>query len=711
MAIRIHIAAVRHTTPEALREASAPLGEVTIETANGWCWFSASVWSVGPTKILETLQHLEGPLLLATTEDACRWYMHLRRKGLEPYVTVHSIPPGPVTEDARDYEDLNVFHEEYEEEQESSCVELIVGAPQIPLSELTPLEFCDDFFEPYSDEHDEEYDEEEEFDDSLLGNICESFTSLGLTLSESILEQLEGIPEEKLLETFLTLHAEEMEQALSQFGIPHDSQTILDVLTGHSLTTVEVEWDIGDLPRFLAALKLGNHFDQMVAEAEQQDREDAEREPENFAAPVIKAMNNVSVEPLSGGPLSIPIEDAPLMFRAGYYTHRDVKAAYSAYLPRGTTFLPSDRVPNYLSIYEADGRLDIGISDMDVFIVPKSYAKLSTILNTLPDGTELVLHLNSETVTSQQFRGFIQDGQWHIESSAPSLPTASLADAMGLFRAGLNKEPITAKDTKEAESVLQATTSDYMFFGSPITPNDLCFSPPRRQVNALATLFFRQRFGDLWDCSASIEENKKDVEQCQRFNKSLEDAERLPVFEKPILEGRASKFYEVDLQLAANDKYFEAEIRQLPAVLKTIEALGYTHLGNIVCKFVGKCIICAFANAEEDTYFAHYILPFGMTSDDCFTHFEDGTSLTTTTTRMSEGSIKNLRILERKCESNNLAKLVEDHRKGIEMLARHGIKDTVFVPTLEGIATSMDNFLVKRLPDDAGREDSSLLRL
>jgi len=688
------LTALRNSTPEAVQEALAPLGNVEVTAVNGWCWFSSSVWGVASSKILAALADFDGPLLLATTEDACRWYLQLRSKDQESYVAVHDFPPCQRSEGEYDYQDLNrVNEEDCEEESE----ELTFGAPPIPESDLPPLAFTDPFFEPY-EEDEEDFDEEEEYDELPLASLCEGYASLGLPLSDSIIAQLSTVPDDQLQETFLEIHATEIHQALDRFGITHERQVVIDILCGRSVTSVEMDWDIGNLPRFLHALGLGPHFEKMVEDAEREEKQLADQEPENFAHPVIKAMAGVTTEPLIGGPVSVPIEESPLLFRAGYYTNEDMVGAFQVRLPGKSTFQPTDRVPRYLSVHEVGGELEIGVSDKDVFLSTTSFAKLGTLLGALPDAAELTLHLISKTVPSQQFRGSVRDGHWHIESTTPPLPADALVEAIALFEAPLAQRHIMAQDDTEARSILEAARTDYTLSDSPPTQDGLAISVRSSHRNNLAILYFRHRFGNHWDCSAAIAENEHQLQEWNKFSKTLDAAERLPTTEKVLLEGQASKFYEADMETASRDEEFSIEIEKLPVLRKAFAALGFEHLGAMVCEKIGKCIICGFVNQGQDAFAVHYIMPFGITSKDCYTPFEDGTSLTTTTV-FDEGSIAKLRILKHFCESQRPGSLVENHRKGQEILRKYGIEKAIIDPSIEGLARAMDGFLLKRLTE------------
>jgi hypothetical protein len=189
------------------------------------------------------------------------------------------------------------------------------------------------------------------------------------------------------------------------------------------------------------------------------------------------------------------------------------------------------------------------------------------------------------------------------------------------------------------------------------------------------------------------------LERLRRFNKELEEEERLPITEKILFEGRASKFYEADLGATTLDACMVKEIEKLPTVYEAFGALGFEHLGDLVCEKIGGAIICAFASSDECAFAAHYVLPYMTGWKDIFTPFEDGTSLTTSN-GMNEGSIAKLRILEHHCDTQDIEELVSIHRNGRNILQKHGIEKAQIDPTVEGFARVMDEFLVKRLAEE-----------
>jgi len=704
MAKRIHVFALRNAPPEVVRAALAPLGQIEVSAANGWCWFCTSVWGLGAEKILEPFADFDGPLLFITTEDACRWYLRLRAKGQEPYLTVHEIPASSKDENARDFEDFDTFDED-DEEQFGGEMVVTIGSPPFPRTDLTPLESRDPFFEPYV-EYDEDFDDDDDDvdDDEDIGRkikpleaLCAAYEESGIPLSDSLVAELRDLPEDTLHDAFRELHAVEILEALERFNIPYDRQTVLDTLTGQSVTPVESDWDIGNLPRFLSALGFGPYFDDMVAEAEQEFRESLARKPENHSAAILKKMGGVTTVPLADGPLRLALEDSPLLFLAGYYTHEGAKAAFTAELPAGESFSPATRVPSYISIHERNGRLEIGALDNDVFLAPTACKKLGKTLADLPAGTALTLHLSGPKALRQQFRGTIEGGQWLIESTTVPLAAATLLDALSLFRAGHAKVPLLARDEAEVEAILDAVKTDFTLHDMPPARDGLALMAPRCNCKALATLFFRHRFGHVWDCSKAIAENEAKLANWRQINEDMAAAERLPVTEKVVLEGRAATFYEADLKADCLDELMVREIEKLPSLVEAQVALGLEYLGSLVCGKLGRCILCGFADVGAHAYAVHYIMPFGMTWKDCFTPCKDGTSLTTTNGYMGEGSIPQLRILEHRSEAQDFSGLLADHRKGRDLLKQNGIETTPVEPTLEGLAGAIDDFLVKRM--------------
>src|SRR5262249_58084368 len=63
-------------------------------------------------------------------------------------------------------------------------------------------------------------------------------------------------------------HAEQISNALTEAGIPHDPAAIRSVLLWEDLTENERSSDLGNLPRLLSVLGLGGQWDDWVRQAE-----------------------------------------------------------------------------------------------------------------------------------------------------------------------------------------------------------------------------------------------------------------------------------------------------------------------------------------------------------------------------------------------------------------------------------------------------------
>jgi hypothetical protein len=235
----------------------------------------------------------------------------------------------------------------------------------------------------------------------------------------------------------------------------------------------------------------------------------------------------------------------------------------------------------------------------------------------------------------------------------------------------------------------------------------LCNDPPRREglqlypgdrqeTEVLGALFFRHRLKERWDFSKIDRHNATKFRDWRKFEEEMARENALPATENVIYAGESSRFLEADYKARSMDKTMRAKAKAFREIDKEMAELGYTLLGAVVCEKVGGGILRCYANAAEKTYSTNYLLPYGQQWHDFTTRFEDNTSLTTGN-GLSEGSFRSLRILARHSSGKTLAKMRDDHLKGIKRLAGHGLIPAEIDASLVGVCRAMDEFLTLRL--------------
>lgn len=694
MAIRRHVIAARNTTLEAFSAALAALKVSEVEEVNGWCWAMASVWTTSAHDLVNALVAFEGPCILTTTEDACRWRLHLRAKGLEPFDTVHEFQwighDSGTDEEEDDWADLT---EEDEEMSEPIIVEL-PGFPRLPEQRLEPLDFEDDFFEAYSDD-DESSDGEEEYrEPTPLEYITECYEDNGIPLPKALVDMLAGLSDTEVYPRFLALHAAFIADTLESFGIAHDREEVLRILTGENLSAAERDSDIGNLWRFLHHLGLGAKFAEALEEFE---RVEVPPPPEDPALRIIKAAGKLPLYDIDGGPAHVALKDVFLMARLTYY--QDTYPEYAACVRfDGPVEWPVGKTPSYAVCTPLKKGFGVNLSPqgMDVPILPKARQRLGEVFASLPDGARLEL-LAKGPMAKTRLAGRVEGGVWLIESASVPLSADDVAWMLELFRAAESRGPQTAWDAAEVESVLSGAAHHMVLCNDPPRRDGLNLqSNDRREAEVLASLMFRHRLKDRWDFTRIDRHVATKFKDWRKFEEEMAKENALPATDVVIYAGAASRFFEADYKAKSMDKAMRAKAKGFREIDKEMAELGYACLGAVVCEKVGGGILRCYANAGECTYSTSYLMPYGMAWHDYCTHFEDSTSLTTGN-GLSEGSLRSLRILARHCAGETVGEIHKEHREGVERLVARGMKPRAIDPTLEGICKAMDAFLIRRL--------------
>lgn len=706
MAYRRHIVAARNTDRDAFAQALAAQQVSDIEESGGWCWAMASVWTTGADQLLDVLKGLEGPALLTTTEDGSRWWLHLVRKGLDRFSTFHEFTMigNRVSEEGGedDWEDIYGCGDEEDEGDDGQVIEL--GPPPLPEQRLEPLDFEDPFFEDYADEEleedDDEEEEEEDFDYSPDGALLGEYEDMGAPLPVFMVEALDGLPDGEVTERFLALHAEYIADAIETFGIPHERDEVIRILTGVGVSGGEFESDVGNLWRFLTHLGLGAKFADALDELEGEEEES--EEPYDPAVEILRAVAKLPMHAVGGGPALVPAEEAPLLSRVANCLEDAAEIAMAIHYDMAGATWPPERVPSYAQLTPHEGGSAMTFGGHDTLQFPKARARVGRLLAALPDGAALELAGAGDSVKFR-FLGSIRGGMWHVDQASAALEADEIGQLLDLFRNAEARAPQIARDDAEAEAVLEAARKDITLYDSLPERHGLSLvSTTREGAKSLAGLFFRRRYRHRWDV-APIEKRLEDnFRDWKKLGEDMAREAALPVTDRVIHEGTASRFFEPDYDAPSVDDVLRARATDTDKLDGEFGALGYGYLGVLVCERVGGGFLRCYANEKEKAFGVAYFLPFGMTWHEFVSYMDDETVLTTTSFAM-ESSIRSLRILIRLCAQADVNTLHDNHVEGLNRLRERGMSPTEIDASPEGIAKRMDDFLVRRL--GAGDED------
>lgn len=694
MAVRRHIIAARNTTSEALGATLSSLQVSEIETVDGWCWAMASVWTTSAHDLVGALENFDGPYFLVTTEDGCRWRFHLRKKGLPPFDTVHEFHW--IRRDADGSGEEGDWADLTEEDAESGvCVVELPGSPPFPAQRLEPLTFDDDFFEPYADDGEEGEEEEQEWKEPTpLAYVIESYEENGIPLPQAMVEELSALPDAEVYPRFLALHGAHIADALARFDVPHERHELLRILTGENVTKSEMDSDIGNTWRFLHHLGLGPKF----AEALQEHETVAEQGPiEDPGATVIKAAGKLPLQDLSGGPAVVALAETFLMARMTYYQDNFPEYVACVRFDAHVDW-PVGKIPSYAAwapVRKGFGG-NLSLQGMDIPNIPKARKRLGEFLAHLPDGARLELLAKGQYARTR-LSGCVERGAWLIESASAPITSADVAEMLTIFRAAEARGPQVARDEEEATAILEAAANHMVLCNDPPRRDGMQLQcHERREAEVLGGLLFRRRMAGRWDFKKIDAHVARKFKEWRQFEKEMARDNALPATDVVIYTGASSRFFEAHYKARTIDKDMRANAKKFPAMDKEMAALGFTCLGAVVCEKVGGGILRCYANGEDRTYSTSYLLPYGQVWHDYYTRYPDGTSLTTTS-GLSEGSIRSLRILVRHCSRMPVLELHAEHVEGMKRLAGRGLAPMEIDATLEGVCQAMDEFLTRRL--------------
>jgi len=699
MAYRRHILAVRNTTREALAQALANASVSDVIEDSGWCWTMASVWTTSARDLLDALSHVEGPVLLATTEDGSRWWLHLMRKGLERFSTFHEFTMlGEYVggdDDSSDWEDI---YGSLDEEDDDDVQVIQLGAPPLPVQRLEPLDFEDDFFEFYSDDDEEDDDEDDdayeddEGDDSPAGALLGYYEDAGVPLPDALVEALVSVPVEERRSQFLTLHSAYIADALLAYGVPHNRAEVLPILTGENVTAAELESDVGNLWRFLVHLGLGNEFETALQELELT----AEEVPYDPAAEIRNSVAKLELHPLERGPAFIPIEKGPLLCRIASALDTFADFLFEVGTDATATDWPTERIPAYTKLLPVPGGVALTFDGPNVVFARQARQRVGQLLAELPDGVTLELAASCEK-QSYRLRGSISSGSWCIEQASVLLSAEEVTELVDLFEnaeACLSQQAI---DEAEAEAIMAGATTDVTLYNAlPIREGLSLAATSGEGASALAGLIFRRRFRHRWDVRAIQAQMEENYRNWAKIESDMEEQSVLPTNGKVVYAGTASRFLEPDYAAASVDEMLREKVTNTDSLDDAFAGMGFSHLGVLVCERLGGGFLRCYANGAECTYAVAYFLPFGQYWHDFVSLMDDGTVFTTTSSSL-ETSIRSLRILIRLSRDAGLAAMHGDHQEGLSRLEQRGMSPVAIDASLEGIARTMDDFLVRRI--------------
>jgi len=251
MAVRLHVVGARGVAREAFASAFAGLGAAHVRCANGWTWFEASVWSVEAEHLDRGCDALRAPCVRVTSEDACRWYLHVRWPGAAPELFCH-----PFTYAARTPGCAAEHEPVPSKAKRAQWLRAICPATTHPARPADRSHEAVARVEKLRREM------------SRVGRfLLEQNVFFKSPAPRDVAERLLGLAYEQAMREYFLWQANAMSDCLARAGIPHDRERVVSTLTGASVSNGESESDLGNMPRFLADIGFGREFEEWVEKA------------------------------------------------------------------------------------------------------------------------------------------------------------------------------------------------------------------------------------------------------------------------------------------------------------------------------------------------------------------------------------------------------------------------------------------------------------
>jgi hypothetical protein len=298
------------------------------------------------------------------------------------------------------------------------------------------------------------------------------------------------------------------------------------------------------------------------------------------------------------------------------------------------------------------------------------------------------LFLDSQQQEPHLFAGTLRGGVWEISRAWPPADAEAIRGALELCVEMDAEAGFEARDVAEAEAIIAAAGQLPLFGARPPQRDGLRVFGPDYDTTSLASLFFRHRWGDVWDCSAVMAREQ----QMRGKVETLFEAQAAPHSDEIVLDGATGALYAADMKT-----FEELDDGALAAADAGMLALGYQPLGDVVAAVVSAGVLRGYGKADGNAWGAHMQTGEGVAYNEFYTRFEDGTSLTTTSNSYAR-SIPSDGIYMRNYEGLGVEGLHEKHLDGIRRFNEH--KNTVpeaAEPTLRAFAAAVDEFLARRL--------------
>jgi hypothetical protein len=709
MATRINVSAVRAcpasevraVMSQVLRSACAGpectlIGDqLEVHEHGGWTWFITSVWGVNAGDLNRGLCQLARPALQFTTSDGDRWYL-----------TVHGGPRGQV-HFLHEFGYHSHAPDPAEDAERQAQLEERQGPPPVD----PRLAFLEDDPPPSPARPKAPFD-----------LVADGLNEMGAAIPDEFRASVAHLPYSAAMVRYQAWHAEQLTSALTGAGIPHNAAAVRSVLFWETVTDNEPGSDLGNLPRLLSVLGLGDFWDDWVRQAEappsppepempptdQPPPEPPPVRPDHFG-PVWAIVEPLGLAPVAGGPFALPLDDLPLVrfFVEALSIHDTAGVVLTVALPQDCARAPMPAPAeswNGAVEQTADGfrvGLDNHLWLRQSDLTNQLGKDLAHLLFHLPGGStvDLAFARTEKPALTQRYRGAVAGGEWQIGETFPPLTREAFAGGMELARyAAQEPEKHELRNEAEAEAVVELARRDPNLWDLKVQRQGRTVWSKSDIVGHLPKVIFRHRFAAFWDVAAHDREAaglyQQHVDLQRQIRRAGAEATRrraAPHDDEVLLQGKCGRYWRSDFA-----RLTELEQETRGKIDTALAGRGFSQLGDLVAKKERDILLRTYV-AEDRVSYAILLAKRTMyLGYELFSRFADG-SILITTTRGGVDSQPGLKVFAKTHPGLEPAALYEQHRGGIERFqSRKGTKPVPLSTTLRGIAREYDRVLARR---------------
>lgn len=675
MSMTLQVFAARNTHRDEVLRVLPELRSADAHEENGWVWFLVSAWEAPADRLVESLGAFTGPVLLATLHDYECWTLRIQGEGRMPFAICLEFG--------------KLLLDDTEEPEENS----IIREPQPP---ETPLEVAipqpKDYFAPAWGTRPP---------DGLPGieDFAATPARLGMPIPAEVIDTLKREKPGDAIDSLIEWIADEIIDALEEFGIPHDTDEVDAALLGDSVTDGELNTPEGNLPRFLIAIGITQSWSAWLQEAASDEggpldelgEAQALREDLNH---ILRHSAKRAPQALRDGTVTLAFEDLDILVRVAWFCSHMVGVAIGFELPPGVML---EQFPYALDWTPKGRGARTPIYPGDFLEYQEDRNAITKVLAALPEDTQITVWFGDDTyaVARQCYTGPIVNNQWRIEASTPDLDAAVLQSALDFARIIQRGEPLRVKDLAEFKEACNISLMTGNVEDALPRLNGLTVAGDEESRIELAVALFRIRFHAQWD----TEDIQKDEmrEAIGYFEELDELFGKMAVPFKPqvLLEGNGRRFHEPDLSRMDFDGNRDRALQAMERCSALVRAAGFEPCGALYCNTHPFEMIRLYLRPERDALLMEVIGQLGAISRDMYTEFDDGLMLLTTSSARKQ-SLPHRGVLVRPVDDPSVEKLREEHQEGIRRLSpAHGAPKPFPSASLPDLARALESLLFR----------------